>query len=85
MSDQERISVTKIQIKVVPGSSKDEVVGSYGEGLKIRVTAAPEKGKANAAVTRLLAEHFGVKPTHIRIAAGASSPRKVVEIESEDL
>lgn len=85
MSDQERISATKIQIKVVPGSSKDEVVGPYGEGLKLRVTAAPEKGKANTAVIRLLAEHFGVKQTQIQIVAGASSPRKVVEIKSEDL
>ena len=75
----------RINVKIVPGASRDEVVGPYGDGLKLRVAAAPERGKANAAVIRLLADHFGVKPTQVRIVTGAHSPRKVIEIESEDL
>ena len=74
----------RINVKIVPGASKDEVIGPYGDGLKLRVAAAPEKGKANAAVIRLLAGHFGVKPTQVRIVTGIHSPRKVVEISREE-
>ncbi len=70
----------RMQVKVTPGATRNEVVGPYGDGLKVRVTAAPEKGKANAAVIRLLAEHFSVAPARIAIVAGASSSRKTVDI-----
>ena len=79
----------RIHVKVVPGAATDEIVGPYGDGLKLRVAAAPEKGKANAAVIRLLACHFGVKPAQVRIVAGTGSPHKLVDIqgagESEDI
>ncbi len=80
MSDQEKTSAMRMKVKVVPGSSKDEVVGPYGAGLKVRVSAAPEKGKANAAVIRLLAGHYGVTTKHIHIVSGHGSPAKLVEI-----
>jgi uncharacterized protein len=70
-----------LQVKVVPGAANDEIVGPYGDGLKLRVTAAPEKGKANEAVVRLLAAHFGVKPAQIRIVSGHGSPHKRVDIQ----
>ena len=47
-------------MKVVPGSSRDQVVGWLGDASKIKVTAPPEKGKANEAVIELLAEPLGV-------------------------
>ena len=71
----------RIQVKVVPGAARDEIVGAYADGLKLRVAAAPEKGRANAAVIRLLATHFGVKPAQVRIVAGTGSPHKRVEIQ----
>jgi hypothetical protein len=40
----------RLRIKVVPGSSRDEVVGWLGDALKIKVTAPPQKGRANEAV-----------------------------------
>ncbi|MEJ2531417.1 MAG: DUF167 domain-containing protein [Halioglobus sp.] len=70
----------RIALKVVPGASSNGVAGWLGESLKIRVTAPAESGKANAAVIKLLAALLGVPRQSVSIAAGGSSPRKIVEI-----
>jgi uncharacterized protein (TIGR00251 family) len=71
----------KIQLKVVPKSSRDRVVGWVGDRLKVQVTAAPERGKANAAVVDVLAGALGVPRSRVRIVAGETSPLKTVEID----
>jgi uncharacterized protein YggU (UPF0235/DUF167 family) len=48
--------------------------------LKVAVTAAPEDGKANAAVIALLAREWGVAKSAISVVAGATDRRKLVEI-----
>jgi uncharacterized protein YggU (UPF0235/DUF167 family) len=48
---------------------------------KVRVVAAPQRGRANAALVTLLAETLGVPPASIRVAAGQTYRRKVVEID----
>jgi uncharacterized protein YggU (UPF0235/DUF167 family) len=63
-------------IKVVPGASRDRVVGRLGPALKIQVTAMPEAGKANRAAARLLAELFALKPSDVQLISGAGTPRK---------
>ncbi len=70
----------RLAIKVVPGSSRDGVVGWLGETLKVRVKAPAERGRANAAVERTLAAALALPEDRARIVAGRSSPRKVVEI-----
>lgn len=70
----------QLQIKVVPGSSRDGVAGWLGEALKIRVRAPAERGKANAAVLATLAAALGVPRESVSIVAGRASARKVVEI-----
>ena len=69
----------KLDIKVVPKASRNAVKEESGR-LKVYVTAAPEKGKANAAVVDVLAKHFGVKRQNIRLVKGETSPRKSFEI-----
>lgn len=54
--------------------------GWLGEALKVRVTAKPEKGKANEAVVSLLADTLRIPKKDITIASGVSSPRKVLKI-----
>lgn len=71
----------KLRLKVVPGASREGVDGWLGEALKVRVRAAPEKGRANAAVEKLLAEALGLPPAAVRVVSGFTAPVKTVEIE----
>jgi len=73
-----------LHLKVVPKASRDRVVGWVGDRLKVQVTAAPERGKANAAVVEVLAAALGVPRNRVRIVAGETSPLKTVEIEGHD-
>ncbi len=77
-------SKTVLAIKVVPGSTRDGVAGWLGDALKVRVAAPPERGRANAAVVRVLAEALGVSEAAVRIVSGATSARKQVEIVGLD-
>lgn len=69
-----------LTLKVIPGASSTKVVGWLGTALKVRVSAPPEDGKANAAVECLLAEVLGLPARSVRIVSGDSSRHKVVEI-----
>jgi uncharacterized protein (TIGR00251 family) len=70
-----------LKIKVVPGARRTEIVGRYDDGLKVRVAAPPEGGKANQALIEVLARELGVKNEAVRIVRGHASPHKVVEID----
>ena len=59
-----------VSVKVQPNSSKDRVVGEYADQIKIAVTVAPEKGKANKAVIKLFAKWLGIKSSDIQIISG---------------
>ena len=65
-----------IAVKVVPGSSRDRIVGVLGDCLKIATSAPAEKGRANAAVAAALAGALGVDRRAVELAAGQTSPRK---------
>ena len=73
-----------VNVKVVPGASRDRVVGRYGDGIKVQVSAPPEGGKANGAVVELIAGALGVKAGQVRIVRGHTQARKVVEVEGMD-
>jgi uncharacterized protein (TIGR00251 family) len=70
-----------IHVKVVPGSSRDRVVGRYGDGIKVQVSAPPEGGKANRAVEQVVAAALGVKAQQVRVVKGHSQARKVVKVD----
>lgn len=69
-----------LQIKVIPKSSQNTIVGFENGVLKIKCTAVPEKGKANAAVIELLSQHYKVPKNSITIVKGHNQSRKVVKI-----
>jgi uncharacterized protein len=71
----------RLSLKVVPGSSRDEVVGWLGDSLKVKVKAPPEKGRANEAVVALLADRLGIDSSSIAVVSGHGSPAKTVAIE----
>jgi len=70
-----------LAVKVVPGSSRDRVVGVLGASLKIATSATPEKGKANAAVAGTLAGALGVARRSVSLVSGQTSPQKEFRVE----
>ena len=71
---------TRLHLRVSPGAGRAAVVGRHGDAWKLRVTAAPERGRANASVVELLAESLDLRRPDIRIVSGAGSRDKVVEV-----
>ena len=73
----------KVLIKVKP-NSKDEGIVQEGDIFTVRVREPPREGKANQAVIKLLAQHFGVPRSQIRILSGLRSRNKIVELTIKD-
>jgi len=69
-----------IAVHVTPKANCDEVAGWWGNELSVRVTVAPEGGKANAAVCKTIAAALGVPKTSVRVVRGDTSRHKVVEV-----
>ena len=76
--------MTIIRVRAQPKASRNEVVEYRDDVLRVRVTAPPEDGKANAAVIVLLAESLGIARSRVRITRGHSYRDKLVEVESMD-
>ncbi|MGQ9630903.1 MAG: DUF167 domain-containing protein [bacterium] len=70
----------EFEVRVQPRSPRDEIVGLYGEALKIRLTAPPVKGKANASCVSLLARYLGVPKSDVLISGGETSRTKRVRV-----
>ncbi|HRQ61095.1 MAG TPA: DUF167 family protein [Alphaproteobacteria bacterium] len=71
----------KFKVKLTPSSRQNTILGWENDVLKCAVTAAPEKGKANAALIALLAKNLPVAKTSIRVIAGTTNRRKTIEIQ----
>ena len=67
--------------KIVPGSSgPTRICGLLDDMLKVEVSAAPEKGKANQCLIKFLSKQLGVKKNAVSIISGTTSPVKHVRI-----
>ena len=69
----------KIQVKVKP-NSKTEEVNQAGNNFVVKVKEPPKDGKANQAVTKLLAQHLGVSQSQVRILSGFRKRNKIIEV-----
>lgn len=74
----------RIPVRVSPKACGDEVAGWVNGALDVRVAALPRRGRANAAVERLLAEVLGVTRSQVRVVSGHAARRKLVEIDDID-
>ena len=71
----------ELNVKVIPRSSKSEVVGEMADGaLKVKLAAVPEKGKANDELREVLARHFDVPSRSVEVISGLTSTRKRVRV-----
>lgn len=73
--------MARLAVFASPKSAADGVQGWRGSELVVRVTAAPEGGKANAAVCAIIAKRLGVAKTSVRVVRGESARHKVLEID----
>lgn len=71
----------RFSVRVQPRASRNEVAGVYGDALKVRLSAPPVDGAANAKLIVFLSEVFAVAGRSVTILAGESSRSKTVEIE----
>ena len=72
----------EIDLRVQPRASRDEIVGAMGERLKVRITAPPVDGKANAHLVKFLARQFGVTRAGVRLVRGEAGRDKTIAIEN---
>jgi uncharacterized protein (TIGR00251 family) len=71
----------RFSVRVQPRASRSEVVGVYGDALKVRLSSPPVDGAANDELVKFLAHVFAVGRRDVRILAGESSRSKIVEID----
>ena len=71
---------TRLRLRVSPGARRTELAGRYAEGWKVRVSAAPERGRANEAVVELLARRLGLDKHAVSVISGHAARDKVVEL-----
>ena len=65
-----------LAVRAQPGARKTGVLGEHGSALKVAVTAPPEDGRANQAITELLREWLGLKRSQVELAGGATNRNK---------
>jgi uncharacterized protein YggU (UPF0235/DUF167 family) len=75
---------TRLRLRVSPGATRTEFVGRYGSGWKVRVNAAPERGRANDAVVALLARRLRVPRSSLSLVSGHAGRDKVIELHGLD-
>lgn len=69
-----------LQLQVQPGASRDEVVGPYGERLRVRITAPPVDGKANRHLIDWLSSLFDVPRSNVTLLRGETGRAKTVRV-----
>jgi uncharacterized protein (TIGR00251 family) len=77
-----------LRVKAQPNARKDGILGEHAGMLKIGVTVAPEKGKANAAILEVLAEALGCRGSAVVMLSGETSREKrflVVDLDPATL
>ena len=70
-----------LRVNVQPRASRTEIAGWRDDVLRVRVTAPPEDGRANAALIDLIAGALDVSKSHVAVVRGHASREKTLGIE----
>jgi uncharacterized protein len=72
--------VVRIAVKAVPGAAKTMISGVLGDELKVRIAAAPERGRANAELESFFAGILSLPGRNVKVTRGQTSRSKVLEV-----
>jgi uncharacterized protein (TIGR00251 family) len=75
---------TRVRLRVSPGARRSGIVGRHGESWKVAVAAAPEGGRANDALVRLLAETLDIPRASVAVVSGHAARDKLVALAGLD-
>lgn len=70
-----------VRIHVQPRASKNEIVGTHGDSLKVRLTSPPVEGAANSLLIEFIAKKLGTSKSKIEIVSGEKSRHKTLKVE----
>jgi uncharacterized protein YggU (UPF0235/DUF167 family) len=71
-----------LTVKAQPRSKAPGVEELGTDSFRVRVRAAPDKGRANAEIAERLASHLGIPPSRLTLVRGATSSRKLFRLET---
>ena len=69
-----------IHVRVTPGAKKESIVETSNEHFAVSVREKAERNLANGRVRELLAAHYGLAPSGVRLVSGHRSPSKIFDI-----
>jgi uncharacterized protein (TIGR00251 family) len=81
------MSAARFTVYIQPRASRTETAGTHDGAVKIRIAAPPVDNAANRALIEFIAQRLGVAKSRVRIVSGASSRKKMLEVDgvSDDL
>ena len=82
---EESATGVRLPVQAQPKARKNGLVGTHDGRLKVAVTQAPEKGKANDALVKILASALGLRRSQIELVSGATSSKKTFLITGIEL
>lgn len=71
----------RVEVYIQPRAAKSELAGMHGDSVKIRIAAPPVDNAANQALIEFMAERLGIAKRRVRVVSGATSRKKVLEID----
>jgi uncharacterized protein (TIGR00251 family) len=71
----------RLEVYIQPRAAKTELAGMHGNSIKIRIAAPPVDNAANYALIEFIAERVGIAKRCVRLVSGATSRKKVLEID----
>ncbi len=74
----------RIKFRIIPNARKTELAGEYADAVKIKLSAPPVEGKANAELIKFLSKSLGVSKSSISFVSGETSKDKLLEIPNFD-
>lgn len=75
----------RIKFRIIPNARKTELAGEYANAVKIKLSAPPIEGKANAELIKYLSKSLGVSKSSIAFVSGKTSKDKLLEIPNFDM